>query len=545
MTGTKHNKFNAKKREEVKSTFKQKEFDIIVIGGGITGAGIALDAATRGLSVALLEKQDYAAGTSSRSTKLIHGGLRYLKQLEVKLVADVGKERAIAYKNAPHLVVPEKMLLPLVKGGSLGEFTTNIALWVYDWLAGVKGDDKRKMLSKKLTLEKEPLLRNDILVGGGYYAEYRTDDARLTLEVLKTAYQYGALSLNYCEVSEIKYNENNLASGVYCTDLLNNENFELKAKKVVNAAGPWCDIIRKKDNSLKGKKLHLTKGVHLVFSKNRFPLQQSVYFDVPDGRMLFAIPRLNSAYVGTTDTNYNGNLENPNVTMEDVDYLLKGINNMFPSLELTVNDIESSWSGLRPLIHEEGKDPSELSRKDEVFISDTGLITITGGKLTGYRLMAKKIVDLVSKELNLINRCKTEEITINGGEFRYPNQVSQYIYTVKTKLRTLKIDQNKAEYLVRNYGKQTDTILDDYNSKKRNNIIESEMWFCLNFESVCTLEDFFSRRTGKLNFDSQNVLSEINLVLPLAQDYFNWNEEEAKKQVNKVKNKLASKTDFV
>ncbi len=163
MAGLKHNKFNALKREEIKNSFKTKEFDLVIIGGGITGAGIALDAANRGLSVALIEKQDYAAGTSSRSTKLIHGGLRYLKQLEVKLVSDVGKERAIAYKNAPHLVVPEKMLLPLIKGGSLGKFSTNIALWFYDKLAGVTGKDKRKMLSKAETLAKEPLLRNDIL----------------------------------------------------------------------------------------------------------------------------------------------------------------------------------------------------------------------------------------------------------------------------------------------------------------------------------------------------------------------------------------------
>lgn len=544
MEGLKHNKFNYSKREEVKTTLKTKEFDIVVIGGGITGAGIALDAASRGLSVAVIEKQDYAAGTSSRSTKLIHGGLRYLKQLEVKLVSDVGKERAIAYKNAPHLVVPEKMLLPLVKGGSLGKFSTNIALWFYDKLAGVKGKDKRKMLSKSETLQKEPLLRDDILLAGGYYAEYRTDDARLTLEVLKTAYNYGALSLNYCEVSELTY-ENDIANGVICNDLLQNEQFEIKAKKVVNAAGPWCDIIRKKDNSLKGKRLHLTKGVHLVFPKDKFPLRQSVYFDVPGGRMIFAIPRLGITYAGTTDTNYNNQLEEPNVTREDVDYLLKAINNLFPKLDLTDNDIISSWSGLRPLIHEEGKSPSELSRKDEVFVSESGLITITGGKLTGYRLMAKKIVDLVSDDIDAKIPCKTDRITINGGQFKNPDEVYQYINNVKTKLRTAKIPEIKAEYLVRNYGKQTEIILDNFFSKKRTNIVESEIWFALNYECVCTLEDFFSRRTGKLNFDPTCVLNEVNFVLPIAKTYFNWSDKESEKQLKVLKNKLALKTDFV
>lgn len=544
MEGLKHNKFNFSKREEIKTSLKTKEFDIIVIGGGITGAGIALDAASRGLSVAVIEKQDYASGTSSRSTKLIHGGLRYLKQLEVKLVSDVGKERAIAYQNAPHLVVPEKMLLPLIKGGSLGKFTTSIALWFYDRLAGVKGDDKRKMLSKQRTLAKEPLLRDDILLGGGYYAEYRTDDARLTLEILKTAYSYGAISLNYCEVSELTY-ENDKSNGVICKDLLNDDIFEVKALKVVNAAGPWCDIIRKKDKSLTGKRLHLTKGVHLVFPKDKFPLRQSTYFDVPGGRMIFAIPRLGVTYVGTTDTNYNENLEEPNVTLDDVDYLLKAINNLFPKADLTVNDVISSWSGLRPLIHEEGKDPSELSRKDEVFISDSGLITITGGKLTGYRLMAKKIVDLVSKDIGAKNPCKTDTIIINGGNFKNTEEVFQYIHNVKIKLRTARIDEAKAEYLVRNYGKQTEIILDNFVSKKKANIVESEMWFALNYEGICTLEDFFNRRTGKLNFDPLSVLTELDIVLPIAKAYFNWNEEQVNIQVRYLKNKLAGKTDFV
>lgn len=544
MEGLKHYKFNYAKRQEVKTTLKTKEFDIVVIGGGITGAGIALDAASRGLSVAVIEKQDYASGTSSRSTKLIHGGLRYLKQLEVKLVSDVGKERAIAYRNAPHLVVPEKMLLPLVKGGSLGKFSTNIALWFYDKLAGVKGKDKRKMLSKSETLHKEPLLRDDILLAGGYYAEYRTDDARLTLEILKTAYSYGALSLNYCEVYELTY-ENDTTNGVICNDLLQNEQFEIKAKKVVNAAGPWCDIIRKKDNSLKGKRLHLTKGVHLVFPKDKFPLRQSVYFDVPGGRMIFAIPRLGVTYVGTTDTNYNDQLEEPNVTRDDVDYLLKSINNLFPKLDLTDNDIVSSWSGLRPLIHEEGKSPSELSRKDEVFVSESGLITITGGKLTGYRLMAKKIVDLVSNDIDAKIKCKTDTIVINGGDFKNPDEVYQYINNVKTKLRTAKIPEEKAEYLVRNYGKQSEFILDNFFSKKRTNIVESEFWFALNYEGICTLEDFFNRRTGKLNFDPTCVLNEVNFVLPIAKTYFNWSEEESERQVKALKNKLAQKTDFI
>lgn len=543
MIGLKHYKFNYKKREEVKKILKTKEFDVLVIGGGITGAGIALDAASRGFSVAIIEKQDYASGTSSRSTKLIHGGLRYLKQLDIKLVSQVGKERAIAYKNAPHLVVPEKMLLPLIKGGSLGRFSTNIALWFYDKLAGVKGNDKRKMLSKTKTIEKEPLIRKDILLGSGYYAEYRTDDARLTLEILKTALDYGAVPLNYCELSEFTYNNDNI-NGALVKDNLNDETFNIKAHKVVNATGPWSDIIREKNNSLKHKYLHLTKGVHIVLPKQKLPIKQSVYFDVADGRMVFAIPRQKTTYVGTTDTTYKGKLEEPKITVEDVSYLLESTNKLFPSVNLTADDIISSWAGLRPLIYEENKSPSELSRKDEIFISNTGLITIAGGKLTGYRLMAKKIVDILCKDIGNKTVCKTDNITIKGGEFNTPEDVFQYINNVRTKLRTLKIPESKAEYLVRNYGKQTDVILDNIFSNNKKQLIESEIWFALNYESICTLEDFFNRRTGKLNFEPLDVLSELEYVIPIAKEYFNWNKEEVDYQINKLKEKLKLKTKF-
>ncbi|MBP6661173.1 MAG: FAD-dependent oxidoreductase, partial [Chitinophagales bacterium] len=184
--------FSARKRTQYIQQLQAEPFDLLVVGGGITGAGIALDAITRGLKVCLIEKSDFASGTSSRSTKLIHGGLRYLKQLEFGIVREVGQERAILYKNAPHIVIPERMLLPIVEGGSLGKYSTSLGLYVYDRLAGVEKEERRNMLSKEATLEKEPLLNTEILKGGGMYVEYRSDDARLTIEVLKSAVERGA-----------------------------------------------------------------------------------------------------------------------------------------------------------------------------------------------------------------------------------------------------------------------------------------------------------------------------------------------------------------
>ena len=393
--------FSALTRPQDLTSLTSETFDLVVIGGGITGAGIALDAASRGLKVALLEKGvdkddredrynlekgDFASGTSSKSTKLIHGGLRYLKQFDFWLVKEVGSERAIVHKLAPHLVLPEKMLLPLIEGGSYGKWLTSIGLKVYDILAQVTGDDKRQMLEKKEALKKEPLLPRKLLKGAGYYAEYRTDDSRLTIENIKTSLQFGARALNYAEVTDFRYDDDGKVSGVVAKDLIGGKSLEVASRYVISAAGPWVDDLRSVNHSKKGKRLHLTKGVHLVFPYEKLPVKQSVYFDVPDGRMIFAIPRGRITYVGTTDTNYDLDKDDVRTDLADAIYLISAVNNMFPSIELEMSDIESSWAGLRPLIHEEGKSASELSRKDEIFTSDTGLISIAGGKLTGYQL---------------------------------------------------------------------------------------------------------------------------------------------------------------
>src|SRR3954469_21841903 len=231
-------RFSVFDRAETLKLLKTESFDLLVIGGGITGAGIALDAASRGLKTALVEKNDFAFGTSSRSTKLIHGGLRYLKQLEFALVKEVGSERAIVHKLAPHLVVPEKMLLPLYEKRGLGYWLASIGLRIYDWLAGVKPEDQRKMLTKIQTVKCEPLLKSDDIKGGALYAEYRTDDARLTIEIAKMANAKGAVMQNYVRVTDFEYTEGRV-TGVKIVDEIANMTFAIKARSVVNAAGPW------------------------------------------------------------------------------------------------------------------------------------------------------------------------------------------------------------------------------------------------------------------------------------------------------------------
>src|SRR5882672_9090941 len=292
-------------RGSIIQNLRTTPYDLLVIGGGITGAGVALDAASRGLKTALVEKNDFSFGTSSRSTKLIHGGLRYLKQLEFGLVKEVGSERAVVHRLAPHLVVPEKMLLPLHEKRGFGSLLTSFGLKLYDWLAGVKPEDQRRMLTKSQTLSYEPLLRKDDIKGGAIYAEYRTDDARLTIEIAKTAGRFGADVINYCGVTEF-LSEDGRFAGVKVVDQLRSRSFEIKARVVVSATGPWVDELREIDHSKTGKYLRLTKGIHLVLPFEKLPVKQAIYFDVEDARMIFAIPRGRTTYVGTTDTNYDG-----------------------------------------------------------------------------------------------------------------------------------------------------------------------------------------------------------------------------------------------
>ncbi|NKE07089.1 glycerol-3-phosphate dehydrogenase/oxidase [Mesobacillus selenatarsenatis] len=530
-------RFSNLDRKNIVSKLKNGTFDVLVIGGGITGAGIALDAATRGMNIALLEMQDFAAGTSSRSTKLVHGGLRYLKQFEVKMVAEVGKERAIVYENGPHVTTPEWMLLPFHKGGTFGSFSTSIGLRVYDFLAGVKRSERRKMFSAAETLAKEPLVKKDGLKGGGYYVEYRTDDARLTIEVMKQAVDKGATPLNYSKVKNLIY-KNGIVAGVLVEDLLTGEEYEVHAKKVVNATGPWVDGIREMDDSKKGKTLKLSKGVHIVIDQSRFPLKQAIYFDTPDGRMVFAIPRDGKTYVGTTDTFYNEDPINPGMTEEDRSYLLKAIRYMFPDVNVTEKDVESSWAGVRPLIHEDGKAPSEISRKDEIWESDSKLITIAGGKLTGYRKMAETIVDLLAekfaKEDGLsFPGCQTKNLPISGGDVGGSANLDSFVEKQLEAGFKSGFTKEEARRLAYQYGSNTPIVFQLASEHKKEADqyglpleLFAKLIYGIQYEAAATPVDFFNRRTGAILFDIHIVHNFKENVINFMRSQFKWNEQQ-------------------
>lgn len=536
-------------RPQLLHQMQTNEWDVLIIGGGITGAGILLDAVSRGLKAALIEMQDFAAGTSNRSTKLIHGGLRYLKQLEIGLVAEVGRERAVVYENAPHVTRPEWMLLPLMEGGTYGKLAASFGIRLYDYLAGVKRTERRQMLSREEALAKEPLLNPDGLKGAGYYVEYRTDDARLTLEVLKKAVQLGGVAINYCKALQL-IKENGQLLGIHVQDELQpHHSFDIRARVIINATGPWVDEIRDWDHSKQGKTLHWTKGVHIVVDASRFPLSNPVYFDVPDGRMIFAIPRSGKTYIGTTDTNYTGDVMYPRMTLADRDYLLEAVNTMFPSVRLLPEDVESSWAGIRPLIHEDGKNPSEISRKDEIFQSSSGLITIAGGKLTGYRKMAEKVVDIVVQRIGQVTGqtypgCQTEHLRLSGGEFHQSSEWDDFVHTMTREGELLGLSSQEARQLVERYGKNVERVFNWLRNEPLDaglaipKDIYAALQYGLEEEMVCRAEDFFIRRTGSLYFNMNLVLSYQHSVVDFMAKRLQWSDDRVLEEKQRLQDRI-------
>ena len=368
------------------------ELDLLVIGGGITGAGIARDAALRGLSVALVEAVDFAAGTSSRSSKLIHGGVRYLQQGDVGLVREAASERARIRRIAPHLADTLLMVMPTYGRGM--HMKLGAGLWTFEKLASVDADERHAMWDRAEALAEEPCLAPDGLHGAAAFFEYLTDDARLVFETVAGAAAAGALCANHAEVTAVDRGR------ITVRDTAGDRTLETRARVVVNAAGPWVEEIWRRAGTRGSRGLQLTKGIHLVVDHARLPVRHAVVMQARDQRSVFAVPRDGITYLGTTDTLFDSPVLYPGIRADDVEYLLDAANRTFAGAPLARGDVLASWAGLRPLLREEGKSPSEISRKDEIATDPaSGLISIAGGKLTTYRRMAERVVDLVFARL--------------------------------------------------------------------------------------------------------------------------------------------------
>ena len=378
--------------------------------------------------------------------------------------------------------------------------------------------------------------------------EYKTDDARLTIEVLKKAVEEGAFAINYVKAHELLFDENRKVIGAKVRDELTGNEYEIYAEKTVNATGPWVEEVRDLDHSRYTKKLHITKGIHLVFDQSVFPLKQAIYFDTPDGRMVFAIPRDGKTYVGTTETVFTADKAHPKMTVADRDYLLKAIRFMFPAVKVTKDDVESSWAGIRPLIYEEGKDPSEISRKDEIWIGESGLITIAGGKLTGYRKMAEDVVDLLVQQFQkdsgrTFRPCQTKHLPISGGDFGGSENLGALIEEKGQQALEFGLTVEEGRILARRYGTNVDRVF-QYAKEALNGqtslppFVYAQYQYALKDEMITKPIDFFIRRTGALFFDIEWVRKWKDPVIEEMARDLDWTVEETKMYTEELEKEL-------
>ena len=506
-------------REATLAALPDADLDVLVIGGGITGAGVARDATLRGLRVALVERTDWAAGTSSRSSKMIHSGVRYLQQGDVGLVREAAAERQVLRRIAPHRTQPVRVVMPTY--GRATHTKLGVGLWTFEKIAAVGPGEKHEMWDRAETLRREPLLAGTGLHGAATFIEYLTDDARLVLDTVRGAAAAGALCANHAAVTAIAPGAG--VTEVAVADRVHGRTRTVRARLVVNAAGPWVDEVRGLSGTLTGARLHLTKGIHLVVPRSRLPLAHIVIMQAPDRRPVFAAPYGNVVYLGTTDTDHGPPVDHPDVTAADADYLLAAANRTFTGPPLSRADVVAAWAGLRPLLHEEGKRPSEISRKDEIMVAGDGrLVSIAGGKLTTHRRMAERVVDRVCEQLGRpASRCRTATVPLPGGDV-----APERLDALPARLQAAGVAADTAERLVRLYGADAEAIAtraaDGPALGGPAGVSRAEIEHVLEQEMALTVEDILERRTRLLLFASNQGLDEVDGVAAIAGARLGW-----------------------
>ncbi|UCG13463.1 MAG: glycerol-3-phosphate dehydrogenase/oxidase [Deltaproteobacteria bacterium] len=532
--------FSHRTRKTNLKRLRREEFDLAVIGGGITGAAIVRDAALRGMKVALFEKGDFASGTSSKSSKMIHGGLRYLKQLDIGLVKESLAEREKLLQLAPHLVHPVPYLIPIYSGW-MERIEMHIGLIGYDFLAGDSSLGRHRNLSPEEVLAREPSLRSEKLYGGFLYHDCLVDDARLTLATVKSAHEHGSVIVNHTRATGLTPDTGDVHQ-LRFQDVLSSKQGKMKARVVVVAAGPWTDEVLRLCRH-PGPALRPTKGVHLVFRRNRLNVQQVVVVPTEDKRMIFVVPFGEFTFVGTTDTDYAGSLDRVLVEAADVSYLLDGVNHCFPTLSLGPRDVVSCWAGLRPLVQGEGA-PSQVSRDYDISLYEDGLVVITGGKLTTHRTMAMSLVDQVLERYahrleGEFKPCRTGESALVGGEMA---EFSSYLKAQSLGLvRKWGLSETTVDHLILSYGRHHMDIL-ALGLRDRKllepiapgcRVIKAEVIHAVEEEMALTLEDFMSRRTSLLHFGCEHGAPVT--VAKLMGKWLGWNRSRRRAEIRRYR----------
>ncbi len=505
-----------------------QEIDVLVIGGGITGVGIARDAALRGWRVALVEKNDFGFGTSSRSSKIVHGGVRYLEYGHFLLVRESARERRIVQSIAPHLVHRLDFLYPVFEPDSLMKIRAGLA--VFDWLASAEGGEKHETLEPDQVREQLPGLR-DPLRGAVLYPEYITDDARLTLENALSAAEHGALIANRARAEALFRDSAGRVHGARVRDTLDGTVYEVQARAVVNAGGPWAQEVLQESGISAPKQLRPSKGIHILLPAERLPIRGATFLKTSYGRRGLAMRRLEYVYVGTTDEEYTGSLDTPRATRAEVLDVLAMTQDSFPDARLGIEDVLATWAGIRPLIAEEGKSTRDTSREDEVWSTPPGLVTIAGGKLTTYRRMAGRVVDALRDELgpppNDVDR--TEDVPLPGASAEDP---AAFREDRAHRLREAGVPTRTIERLCWLFGRQLDALL-ALGSQDRDWLrplgpgvpaVRGEVKLAVETEMAGTLADFMDRRSALLLFSPNFGLEAAPEAASIMGGLLDWSE---------------------
>ncbi|HUT80431.1 MAG TPA: glycerol-3-phosphate dehydrogenase/oxidase [Candidatus Bathyarchaeia archaeon] len=537
-------------RKNKLAKLKEDEFDILIVGAGITGAGIAWDAALRGLKVAIIDKKDFGAGTSSGSSKLVHAGIRYLAYGEFSLVKHASRERMWMFKSCPHQAEPIPFLIPIYKKGKNTLAKMLFAGTLYDILAKFKNTENYRFYSKKKTLELVPNIKSDVLKRSMYYWDGVMDDARVTLETILSAQNNGALVLNHVKAIEFILDQDSelgeLTKGVKAEDIITEEKFSIKAKLVINSTGPWTDIMLNQFKASK-KLLRTTKGIHII-TKRIVKNNVVVVITADDERGMFVIPfRRKYSLIGTTDTDFKENMDHVGITQEDIDYVISAVNNDFPN-SITRDDVISAYSGVRPmLISPKAKSETDTSRGFEIIKTRPNLLTVTGGKYTIFRYMAEKTVDEIVSVLQLNKkefRCKTEKTKLHGGNGI--SYIKEYLLkNVPALMKKYQLPIDIADHIIHTYGSAYTEILDIINQDEKLNEriaenrphILAEIIHAIDFEMCLSLSDFMLRRTQLQLLENQG-LDCINKIGDVMARKLGWNDKEKKKQLEEYKNNL-------
>jgi glycerol-3-phosphate dehydrogenase len=509
--------------------------DILVIGGGITGAGIARDAALRGWSVALVDKDDFAFGTSSRSSKIVHGGVRYLEYGHFLLVRESARERRVLRDIAPHLVHRLDFLYPVFAPDSLIKIRAGLA--VFDWLADTEDDDRHRMLDPDAVRERLPGLREP-LRGAVQYVEYITDDARLTLENVQSAAAHGALVANHAPADALFIDGDGRVHGARVRDRLDGTIYEVQARAVVNAGGPWAQQILEQSGLAAETALRPSKGIHILLAADRLPIRGATFLKASNGRRGLAMRRLDYVYVGTSDDEYHGPLDSPLATKEEVVELLAMVQDCFPEVGLTVDDVLATWAGIRPLIAEEGKSTRDTSREDEIWHGPPGLVTIAGGKLTTYRRMAGRVVEELRNALGdpPVDRDRTHEAELPGTP---PGDAEAWVRERLERLRKEGVAEATLARLGFLYGAQLDDLLaiarDDPAWLAPLGVgvpaVRGEVRLAVEREMAHTLVDFMDRRAALLLFAPDSGLTGAAEAAAIMGEMLGWSEARRESEV--------------